>query len=176
MVIPHELCAALVAFESFAQPFFSHLTHPELFDGLSDDNGDPAKWNGITALIHLPHLAVDTPNIIPSCPHLLEGCTSLRALIIVDEMPVTDFLLPRDSFTREPRFVVMPLKNYSGDWQRGVLTGRDYWARADEFIAKRISGEIARSVYSLVEEFRDSDDSENSDGSDDADHSDEDSS
>ncbi|KAJ6563379.1 hypothetical protein DFH09DRAFT_1159036, partial [Mycena vulgaris] len=141
-----ELCAAVIAFESFAQPFFSHLTHLELFDGLSDDGGDPAKWDGITALAHLTHLAVDTPNIIPSCPYLLEGCKSLRALIIVDEMPVTNFLLPLHSFTRDPRFVVMPLKNYSGDWQRGVLTGRDYWARADEFIAKRISGEIAREL------------------------------
>ncbi|KAJ6524610.1 hypothetical protein DFH09DRAFT_1189375 [Mycena vulgaris] len=141
-----ELCAAVIAFESFAQPFFSHLTHLELFNGLSDDGRDPAKWDGITALAHLTHLAVDTPNIIPSCPSLLEGCKSLRALIIVDGMPVTNFFLPLHSFTRDPRFVVMPLKNYHGDWQRGVLTGRDYWARADKFIAKRISGEIAREL------------------------------
>ncbi|KAJ6563386.1 hypothetical protein DFH09DRAFT_1159045, partial [Mycena vulgaris] len=131
--------------------------------------------NGVTALAHLTHLTVDTLNIIPSCSHLLEGCKTLRALIIVDVLPVTDMpVLPLDSFARDPRFVVMPLRNYIVDWLRGVLTERDYWTRADEFIAKRISGEIARSVYSLIEDLRDSDDSEDSDGSDASDHSDED--
>ncbi|KAJ6563370.1 hypothetical protein DFH09DRAFT_481878 [Mycena vulgaris] len=172
-----QLCeaASVIKFETFAQPFFSHLTHLELFNGISDDDGDPAKWDGITALAYLTHLAVDTLDIIPSCPHLLDGCKILRALIIVDESPITELpVLPLDSFVRDPRFVMMPLKNYIVDWRRGVLTGRDYWARADEFIAKRISGEIARSVYSLVKELRDSDDSDDAHGSDDSDHLDED--
>ncbi|KAJ6563418.1 hypothetical protein DFH09DRAFT_1159084, partial [Mycena vulgaris] len=150
--------ASVITFESFAQPFFSHLTHLELFNGISDENGDAAKWDGIIALAHFTHPAVDTPDTIPDCPYLSK------------DSPVTDSpVLPLDSFARDRRFVVMPLENYIVDWWSGVLTGRD-WARADEFIANRISGGIARSVYSLVEELRDSDDSEDSDGSDDSDH------
>ncbi|KAJ6563300.1 hypothetical protein DFH09DRAFT_481409 [Mycena vulgaris] len=173
-----RLCGAVIVFESFSQPFFSHITHLELFHGLPD-NGDPAKWDGITALAHLTHLAVGTtPNIFPSCPHLLEGCKSLRALVILEPPSHNLPILPLNSFACDPRFVVKPFKNYVEDWQRGVLTGRDFWARADEFIAKRISGEIARSVFFLGEELNDPDDSEDPDGSDDSDnsdHSDEDS-
>jgi hypothetical protein len=33
----------------------------------------------------------------------------------------------------------------------GSLLGRDYWARADAFIAKRLSGEIERGPGSSVE-------------------------
>ncbi|KAJ7633934.1 hypothetical protein B0H17DRAFT_1217430 [Mycena rosella] len=54
-----------------------------------------------------------------------------------------------NTLCNEPRFVMMPLNNYIQDWQRGVLTGRDYWARADAFIAKRASGNIDRRSFFL---------------------------
>ncbi|KAJ7128831.1 hypothetical protein C8R43DRAFT_957602 [Mycena crocata] len=48
------------------------------------------------------------------------------------------------------RFVVMGYPDWSTDWQRGVLTGADYCTIAEEFITKRISGEIDRSVFFLA--------------------------
>jgi hypothetical protein len=48
--------------------------------------------------------------------------------------------------TGDPRFVmlVLPLVDSLADWQRGILGGLDFWARAENFIAKRISGEVNR--------------------------------
>ncbi|KAJ6535254.1 hypothetical protein DFH09DRAFT_1325083 [Mycena vulgaris] len=68
-----------------------------------------------------------------------------------------------ESVARDPRFVVMSVTSYIEDWQRGALSGIDYWARADQFITKRISGEIEQSVYCLEEDSGDSDDSDASD-------------
>jgi hypothetical protein len=50
------------------------------------------------------------------------------------------------SLADDPRFVIMSVEaaNYVEDWQHGVLTGRDYWACADAFIAQRIAGTIPR--------------------------------
>jgi hypothetical protein len=49
----------------------------------------------------------------------------------------------------------MQLHHYIMAWQQGlaagILLGRDYWARADAFIAKRLSGEIERGPGSSVE-------------------------
>ncbi|KAJ6514162.1 hypothetical protein DFH09DRAFT_1288168 [Mycena vulgaris] len=161
-----ELCAFFIGLESFTQPFFSNLTHLELFNGLSINgllDEDHAKWDGLIALVHLTHLAFDTNHILPICPHLLRGCKSLCALIIV-HYSATDFpLMQLESVARDPRFVAMSVTSYISDWQRGALGGSDYWARADQFITKRISGEIERSVYCLEEDSDDSDDSDASD-------------
>jgi hypothetical protein len=82
-----------------------------------------------------------------ACVHLLAVCSSLAALIILcapsqlmdGESVTMDFL------TDDPRFVMMEVNHYIEDWQRRILVGRDYWVRADVFIAKRLSGEIERA-------------------------------
>ncbi|KAJ7460262.1 hypothetical protein FB451DRAFT_1563344 [Mycena latifolia] len=38
------------------------------------------------------------------------------------------------TLAEDPRFVMMLLEHYTQDWQRGILTGNDYWSRADSFI------------------------------------------
>ncbi|KAJ7430596.1 hypothetical protein FB451DRAFT_1495825 [Mycena latifolia] len=122
-------------FESFSHPLFSYLTHLELFSGLTNDDDDLAARSSstITGLSHLTHLSFDTTAILAICAHLLTGCRSLRALIILRPPPryeVTELhTLPED-----PRFVMMLLEHYIQDWQRGILTGNDYWSSADSFI------------------------------------------
>jgi hypothetical protein len=47
---------------------------------------------------------------------------------------------------------MMELDRYIKNRQQSILVGRDYWARADAFVAKRLSGEIERASsvdYSL---------------------------
>ncbi|KAJ7430595.1 hypothetical protein FB451DRAFT_1495816 [Mycena latifolia] len=99
-------------FESFSHPLFSHLTHLELFAGLTDDDDDLATWtaSSITGLSHLTHLSFDTTAILAICAHLLTGYS---------------------------RFVMMLLEHYTQDWQRGILTGNDYWSSADSLIEVR---------------------------------------
>ncbi|KAJ6540153.1 hypothetical protein DFH09DRAFT_1175627 [Mycena vulgaris] len=141
-----NLCDLIITFGPFAQPSFSRLTHLELFDGLlHNKDDDPVRWAGITALPHLTHLSLDTYRVLPILPHLLNACKSLRALIILCHRPRPMHMATEcATLGQDPRFVVMPLEDYSADWQKGVLNGDDYWARADVFIAKKISGEIAR--------------------------------
>ncbi|KAJ7495503.1 hypothetical protein FB451DRAFT_1387524 [Mycena latifolia] len=112
------------------------------YHALNNDD-DPAQWTSVTGLIHLSHLSLDNNKLLNICPHLLNACKSLCALVILHPSPAPPTLV------KDPRFVVMSLKNYTRDWQRGILTGDDYWSRADAFIAKRISGEIDRRTFFL---------------------------
>ncbi|KAJ7176318.1 hypothetical protein C8R43DRAFT_557147 [Mycena crocata] len=70
----------------------------------------------------------------------------------LDTMPVPSQV--PDILPDDPRFLMLlhhqqySYACQSKDWRRGVLDGLDYWERAEQFIAKRMSGEIPR-VYAL---------------------------
>jgi hypothetical protein len=136
----------VIPFESFCHPLFTNITHLELFDGFNQHPEKPEHrmdWTGLGALPHLTHLALDNEDLIPICISILETYKSLRALLIlafIPENPPSEL----EILAADPRFVMTPVTDYLEDWQRGALTGMDYWARADAFIAKRISGEIDR--------------------------------
>jgi hypothetical protein len=72
---------------------------------------------------------------------MLRTFGSLRALLFLGHQP-TALSVDLEVLAADPRFVITPVRYYFKDWQMDALTGRDYWARADEFIAKRQSGEI----------------------------------
>ncbi|KAJ7686303.1 hypothetical protein B0H17DRAFT_1072241 [Mycena rosella] len=127
-----------------------HITHLELFIGLTLDydlyEDDPTQWSAVTRLPHLTHLSLNFKSLLPVCLHLLDACNSLCALIILRSSPA--YPVP-ETLAGDPRFVMMELPQRTADWQRGILTGDDYWARADAFIAKRRSGEIDRRTFFL---------------------------
>ncbi|KAJ7256087.1 hypothetical protein C8J57DRAFT_1517809 [Mycena rebaudengoi] len=54
----------------------------------------------------------------------------------------------------DPRFVLMWLSNdeYAEDWKVGVEGGRDFWVRAELFIAKRKRGEIQPASRYWIED------------------------
>jgi hypothetical protein len=136
----------IIPFESFCHPMFINITHLELFDGFNQHSEQPehrTDWTSLGALPHLTHLALDNEDLIPICVSILETYKSLRALLaltFLPENPPSEL----EILAADPRFVMTPVTDYLEDWQRGALTGMDYWARADAFIAKRISGEIDR--------------------------------
>ncbi|KAJ6562724.1 hypothetical protein DFH09DRAFT_1364274 [Mycena vulgaris] len=117
---------------TFAHPSFSHITHLELFHRLNDD-----EWAGLTGLAHLTHLSFNAYGVLQAFGvHPL--CVQISACF-------------------DPRFVIIPIiTTHTEDWKRGALTGVDYWARADAFIAKRISGEIDRRTFFLPTDSEDS--------------------
>ncbi|KAJ7443118.1 hypothetical protein FB451DRAFT_1376767 [Mycena latifolia] len=132
-----DLCTT-VAFASLSHSIFSNITHLEFFDGLREGEYAPAQWAGVTGLLHLTHLAFDTPKLLIICPYLLSACRALRALVLLCSARVPAIL------AEDPRFVTMEVLHYTEDWQRGVLMGDDYWSHADALIAKRIAAEIDR--------------------------------
>ncbi|KAJ6522209.1 hypothetical protein DFH09DRAFT_1191855 [Mycena vulgaris] len=140
--------SSCIAVESLAHPIVRDITHLELFD-TSPNAGDNLK--ALTGLAQLTHLSLATATSLQLCPRLLNACKSLRALVVLD-FPPTNFPLAELAIIgRDPRFVMMPLHNHIEHWQRGVLTGRDYWARADAFIRKRMSRGIERNTFVLNE-------------------------
>ncbi|KAJ7112714.1 hypothetical protein C8R44DRAFT_882466 [Mycena epipterygia] len=145
-----EFCT-ITSFEPFHHSSFHRITHLELFYGLEG----PWTWSRLVELPQLTHLTHSTATVIPACGQVLADLKSLRALIILD-IPPADPSAELDLLSEDPRFVMIQLDSYEQDWQEGILTGVDYWVRADEFIAKRISGEIDRHTFFLEEAEEDS--------------------
>ncbi|KAJ7626127.1 hypothetical protein FB45DRAFT_1060634 [Roridomyces roridus] len=123
----------VLAHIDYTHSLFSNITHPTL----------PNE-----SLIHLPR-PTGPYKFLSLVPRTLRACPALRVIlfqIITDEWD-------REvdaSITRDPRFVQMALPmtilEHASDWLDGVLTGSDYWARAEEHIKKRIAGEVTTYV------------------------------
>ncbi|KAJ7662783.1 hypothetical protein DFH06DRAFT_1296356 [Mycena polygramma] len=133
---------------------FANLTHLELFPPMTPSRDEPsseilARWTVLGKLPKLTHLALPSMDIPGICSMVLSDCKSLRALIVFKIQPGPSPTM--DRLSNDPRFMMMMVQNYTADWQQGVLTGDDYWARADAFIAKRKTGEIDRSTFFVDE-------------------------
>ncbi|KAJ7463366.1 hypothetical protein FB451DRAFT_1266216 [Mycena latifolia] len=144
-----EDLAGVLQFGSLSHPAFSRLTHLDL-DGLIDNGMDSSIWAHVAGLAHLTHLALDD-DCLGICAHLLDTCKSLHALILLPAgaTPPADSEMPTDDLRL---VIVVSGPNFVKDWQRGILTGDDYWSRADAFIAKRRAGEIDRRTFILTDD------------------------
>jgi hypothetical protein len=126
---------------------FTHLTHLDLFHWY-----DFINIGMLTPLGDLPqltHLSVPSNSDTPILAHLLDMCKSLRALVVFEAPPTLPTLEMEILAENDVRFVTVWPHDGIADWQRGALTGIDYWARADKHIARRLSGEVDRESHRL---------------------------
>lgn len=74
----------------------------------------------------------------------LKYCTSLEVLAIVctDDAGLDNYAPDGAELGSDPRFVMLVVRDILVGWESGARTRGDYWERADEFVAKRRSGEI----------------------------------
>jgi hypothetical protein len=86
----------------------------------------------------LTHLAVNSSTDLDVYVYFFSVRKSLDALILL-RRPRVSGSAELDILCDNPHFVMMPVEHYKADWQRGVLVGDNYWARADALIAKRMS-------------------------------------
>ncbi|KAJ7751755.1 hypothetical protein DFH07DRAFT_826046 [Mycena maculata] len=137
-----------VAHVDFWHPLFSHITHLELFDEMHVVDAD--IWSNLALVPHLTHLRLWSPSLALT---LIKTCTSLRVLMVVGR-PVHREVSEAElrELAQDPRFVQMGYLQVVKDWQMGALTGVDCWSRAEDFIAKRMSGEVDRLQYILEDE------------------------
>jgi hypothetical protein len=79
--------------------------------------------------------------------HLLDVCISLLALFVLEAPPTPP--TEEIAFLAENDVRLATVWPHDGiaDRQRGVLTGIDYWARADKHITWRLSGEVDRESH-----------------------------
>ncbi|KAJ7873559.1 hypothetical protein B0H13DRAFT_2280069 [Mycena leptocephala] len=132
------------------QDLLLHTSHPPgllyWFDQAANSAPEAPKLHTrLGELPQLTHLSVPSHtgnSDTPILAHLLDACISLRALVALEAPPTPPtediaFLAENDV-----RFVTVWPHDVIADRQRGVLTGIDYWARADKHIAWRLSGEV----------------------------------
>ncbi|KAF8192679.1 hypothetical protein K438DRAFT_1762026 [Mycena galopus ATCC 62051] len=138
----------------FTHQLFSRLTHLEILDSMvfnpSDTDIDPKLLLNLVLIPHLSHLAfahVDDfhdVGFIDFFLPLLSTCKSLRVLVVFD--PYVHTIIPhhqdKEQLAQDQRFVILECKLHTENWILGAHTGIDYWSRADDFVAKRRSGEI----------------------------------
>jgi hypothetical protein len=136
----------------FTHRLFAQITHLKLFDWPS--SVEPEIWHNLALIPHLTHLAFTHPTFITVCLTLLQTCPSLRVLVCVglyQMQQVIDGHRDEEELVKDPRFVLMNHQNQTRDWQVAAHTGNDYWSRAEDFVAKRRSGEIDRELLIVPE-------------------------
>ncbi|KAJ7127280.1 hypothetical protein C8R43DRAFT_1211138 [Mycena crocata] len=148
--VPQETAESVLTVCSVPYPENTFtITHLELFDTLDDEADDFA---GLALIPHLSHLSFNT-GFNPVFSVLLDTCKSLQVLVILEDHPSTTEDFPGVAALAEDlRFISMTCIECIQDWHMGAHTGIDYGWRAEEFIAKRQSGEIDRLQYRIPED------------------------
>ncbi|KAJ7111323.1 hypothetical protein C8R44DRAFT_985491 [Mycena epipterygia] len=131
-----------------SHPMFTFVTHLDIFDSLSHDFydfhwpwSDDWSWSNFGLLPALTHLSLLKFRDSDVGTVLLSQCRKLEVLIrMAGSAPHPSDLPSID----DVRFVsmVVPDRDYEGDWIIGTKGEMDFWARADAFVAKRRRGEV----------------------------------
>ncbi|KAJ6476346.1 hypothetical protein C8R45DRAFT_1009708 [Mycena sanguinolenta] len=128
-------------------PVFHTITHMDILDNFTIENN--VVIAGLAVLPCLTHLCLDRstlghiPRILARCAHLqVLVFRTFRAKEVADNPPTTDV-----------RFVVIQIGGYWKDWKVGIRGGIDFWAAADEFVARKRLGDIEVSCF-LLGHFR----------------------
>ncbi|KAJ7142887.1 hypothetical protein C8R44DRAFT_866164 [Mycena epipterygia] len=130
---------------------FSQITHLELMD-IRDDW---ESWSELSLIPQLTHLAFNDADFGPLCGELLETSRSLAVLVFLRSQVQRGLRINASQaaeLSKDPRLVEMRCVYYLLDWQMGAHAGKDYWSRAESFIAKRRSGEIDALQYQIPDD------------------------
>ncbi|KAJ7137585.1 hypothetical protein C8R43DRAFT_1238862 [Mycena crocata] len=100
---------------------------------------------GLADLPRLTHLSFNDDDFIDICSPLLQSCKFLVVLICLEMSTVdteADDRAVEEGLQQDLRFVIMGCRLFRKDWKMGAHAGVDYWTRAEDFVAKRRSGEM----------------------------------
>ncbi|KAJ7758882.1 hypothetical protein B0H14DRAFT_3895977 [Mycena olivaceomarginata] len=137
----------------FSQPLFRHLTHLEILDSYDDgDDMGNANIGGASARAwsRISHTSPSTPPWPPRrCTRRPAHTPAWNASCFSSPTRTARrTLLPaRHPDSDDDRFVLVQQRNFRRGWFRGAAGRRDYWELAEEFLAARRAGTIARSQY-----------------------------
>ncbi|KAF7362335.1 hypothetical protein MVEN_00580100 [Mycena venus] len=141
-------------------PLFAQLTHLELIGPASTDENTDISTT-VALLPRLTHLSFNEESeeaavpFIPSYLTVLQNCASLSVLISLWDHDYPEDLLSQyvHALAKDPRFVVLDGTEWFRDWEMEVLDGSGYWSQAENFIAKRRSGEIDAREYRMSRQY-----------------------
>jgi hypothetical protein len=102
-------------------------------------------WNSLALIPHLTHISFNSISLYTVTSANMQANARLQCIVILvmdefqdDEL---DLLHP---LSEDVRFVCIEQEDRRLDWLRGAHGGKDYWTRAEEFIAAKRAGRIAR--------------------------------
>ncbi|KAJ7059568.1 hypothetical protein C8F01DRAFT_216442 [Mycena amicta] len=125
------------------QPTFSSLTHLDFFDGV-DDADHERIISFLTSLPALTHLSYNRDLSAQTLVTLLDKCQKLRLLMRLTSFAKAARDFARDlPFKQDVRLVVCMFK----EWDDAVLDVRSYWDIAEEFVARKRTGEVPANVF-----------------------------
>ncbi|KAJ7203043.1 hypothetical protein GGX14DRAFT_544346 [Mycena pura] len=129
---------SLSADDACTRRFFAHLTHLRLYN--NPEREDAARF--AATLAQIPNLSHFAMRPLPAAyGQILDACTHLRVLVVLTTS--MQVLRAEEHWALvDVRFVQMSPWRYKMDWKLGILTGDDFWARADAIVANRICGEV----------------------------------
>ncbi|KAF8169172.1 hypothetical protein K438DRAFT_240413 [Mycena galopus ATCC 62051] len=127
---------------------FRTLTHMDVWDRISAD--DAVICPGLAALPSLTHLCLHTvyEHLTVVVLRMLAQCLQLQVLVSMPQ-PTAVHFLAKNPPTTDVRFVVSYVRSNRKDWQVGARGGTDFWAAADDFVARKRRGEIEVSCFLL---------------------------
>ncbi|KAJ6483668.1 hypothetical protein DFH09DRAFT_1292028 [Mycena vulgaris] len=124
-----------------SEPIYSFVTHLIIHDARG---GQWSSWSRLAELPALTHLCLAQKlpgNLVHKA---LEECPRLHVVVRLwfqRQAAEADYIYPRN----DSRLVVMWLPaNYRADWENGVYGGDDFWARAEQFLERKMRGEIEK--------------------------------
>ncbi|KAJ7182913.1 hypothetical protein C8R43DRAFT_16768 [Mycena crocata] len=132
--------------QNLVHPVFRHTTHLDLFDFLHNEQ----VWSTLALLANLTHLCLHSFVHRWQLRAVLTECKRLRVLVNMHigtepEWGLAD-ICGRLRIEDDPRFVLISLdmstNAYVRDWTAGRRGGKDFWALAEAFVAKKRMGKI----------------------------------
>ncbi|KAJ7266172.1 hypothetical protein C8J57DRAFT_1469958 [Mycena rebaudengoi] len=130
-------------------PLFAAASHLDIFDYFDIEKEEPEamRWlKHLSALPALTHLAFSSPPNPQVMYSVLDSCPRIDVLLImfpvIRKNTAKEYLKHIADDFCDSRFVAAIYKDYYSDWELGARGGKDIWARAEEFIARKKRGEI----------------------------------
>ncbi|KAJ7620058.1 hypothetical protein FB45DRAFT_1032759 [Roridomyces roridus] len=129
-----------LAIHKLTLPMYPSLTHLDLFQLPHDFI--VSLWPQIARFPALTHLAIPCDSELAVAEHILSTCETIHVLISMSQQG-TQTHVDEAILLDHDRFLTMGVGNeeYKRDWEIGVRGGVDFWARVDQFVAKKL-GEI----------------------------------
>ncbi|KAF8139136.1 hypothetical protein K438DRAFT_1880572 [Mycena galopus ATCC 62051] len=125
---------------------FRTLTHMDLWSQISAD--DAVICLGLAVLPCLTHLCLNMNNFLywhVLVPRILAQCLHLQVLVsMMHALPAKS--LASNPPTTDVRFVSIVCPHRK-DWEVGARGGIDFWAAADNFVARKRQGELEASCF-----------------------------
>ncbi|KAJ7719281.1 hypothetical protein B0H16DRAFT_1571743 [Mycena metata] len=133
--------------KDFTLPLFANITHLDIFYYISEPW---ESWSKLAKIPHLSHLSIHDHYISNAiCQGILKHCRSLQVLanVFTTRDTLRKQAPKRAPLAADPRFVMMLLSDFLGDWENGAHGGEDYWDRAEEYVRQRRSGETEDYMF-----------------------------